>query len=181
MWIVPWDPFLMKILTKKKVCESYEQCTWPTRSALALLKHASQKNVCIWIVLKSTILRMHLCFPFSFFFEVHFNRILVFLVGPMHCLQDPQISFFNKNFIKNRSHSTIYIFKNYFVIIFSKISDIQTYLICKLHVLEVERIVHIRIFLCPYFSKRKFFFLPSKNWSGSHSRCHAREAHLNVN
>ena len=51
-------------------------------------------------------------------------------MGPMHYLQDPQISFFNKTFIKNESHGTIYMFKNYFVIVFlvlSKISGIQTH------------------------------------------------------
>ena len=42
---------------------------------------------------------------------------------------DPQISFFSYFFIKNGSHDTIHIFKNYFITIFSvfnKISDIQT-------------------------------------------------------
>ena len=42
-----------------------------------------------------------------------------FLVGPVYCLWDPQTSFFNKIFIKNGSHDTIYIFKNYFATIFS--------------------------------------------------------------
>ena len=28
--IVSWDPFLMKILLKKEVCTSREQCTGPT-------------------------------------------------------------------------------------------------------------------------------------------------------
>ena len=40
-------------------------------------------------------------------------------VGPEHYLWDPQISLFSNFFIKNRSHDTIHIFKNYFVIIFS--------------------------------------------------------------
>ena len=50
-------------------------------------------------------------------------------MGLMHCSQDPQISFFNKTFIKNWFHGTIHIFKNYFItvfLIFSKINDIQT-------------------------------------------------------
>ena len=50
-------------------------------------------------------------------------------MGPVHYLRDPKTSFFNKNFIKNGSHSTIHTFKNYFEIvfsIFSKISGIQT-------------------------------------------------------
>ena len=50
-------------------------------------------------------------------------------MGPMHCLQDPQTSFFSNFFIKNESHGTIHIFKNYFATVFSvfnKISCIQT-------------------------------------------------------
>ena len=44
---------------------------------------------------------------------------------------DPQISLFNNFFIKNWSHGTIHIFKNYFITVFSvfsfsKISFIQT-------------------------------------------------------
>ena len=52
-----------------------------------------------------------------------------FPVGTVHCLRDSQTSFFNKTFIKNEFYGTIYIFKNYFTIVFpvfSKISDIQT-------------------------------------------------------
>ena len=30
MWIVPWDPFLMKFLLKKEVCKSREQYTGPS-------------------------------------------------------------------------------------------------------------------------------------------------------
>ena len=55
--------------------------------------------------------------------------VVDFLVGLVHCSRDPQTSFFNKTFIKNGSHSTIYTFKNYFAtvfLVFSKISDIQT-------------------------------------------------------
>ena len=40
-------------------------------------------------------------------------------VGPEHYLWDPQISLFNNFFIKNKSHDTIYIFKNYFTTVFS--------------------------------------------------------------
>ena len=34
----------MKVLLKKEVCGSREQCTRPTRSVLALLKHALKKK-----------------------------------------------------------------------------------------------------------------------------------------
>ena len=43
-------------------------------------------------------------------------------VGPMHCLWDPHTSFFSKIFIKNGSHGTIHIFKNYFTTVFSVFS-----------------------------------------------------------
>ena len=51
-------------------------------------------------------------------------------VDLMHCLQDSQISFFNKTFIKNESHGIIHTFKNYVVTVFSifsfqQISGIQ--------------------------------------------------------
>ena len=38
-----WDPFLMKILLKKEVCRSHEQCTGPTENAL-LKKKKKKKN-----------------------------------------------------------------------------------------------------------------------------------------
>ena len=47
-------------------------------------------------------------------------------LGPVHCSRDPQTHFFNKIFIKNRFHDTIYTFKNYFTTVFSAISGIQT-------------------------------------------------------
>ena len=57
-------------------------------------------------------------------------------MGPVHCLQDPQISFFSNFFIKNESRGTIHLFKNYFATVFSvfnKISYIQMD-IAQLHV-----------------------------------------------
>ena len=78
----------------------------------------------IWIQL---ILR--LCFRFFFFWEARFRHEKMGPVGPLHCSQNPQISFFNKIFIKNGSYGTIYTFKNYFATMFSvliKISGIQT-------------------------------------------------------
>ena len=47
----------------------------------------------------------------------------------VHCSRVPQITLFSNFFIKNGFYSTIYIFKNYFVTVFSvsaKISCIQT-------------------------------------------------------
>ena len=37
----------------------------------------------------------------------------------VHCLQNPQIFFFSKIFIKNKSHNTIHVFTNYFTTVFS--------------------------------------------------------------
>ena len=61
----------------------------------------------------------------QFYFLVFFN----ISVGPVYYSRDLQTSFFNNFFIKNGSHYTIYIFNNYFIIIFlvfsfSKISSI---------------------------------------------------------
>ena len=69
-------------------------------------------------------------FFFFFFLEARFSGSGHCSVGPVHCSRDPQTSFFNKKFIKNGSHGTIYIFKNYFATIFSvfsKINGIQTH------------------------------------------------------
>ena len=44
---------------------------------------------------------------------------IAFPMGSVYCSRDPQISFFNKFFIKNGSYSIIHIFKNYFIIMFS--------------------------------------------------------------
>ena len=80
-----------------------------------------------------------LAFSHFFFFccNTHFRgQRLLF----MHCSWtitatfdnfNPQISLFINFFIKNESHGTIYIFKNYFIIVFSvfsfrKINSIQT-------------------------------------------------------
>ena len=41
MWIVSWNPFLMKILLKKEVCGSREQCTGPIGKVET---HFSQKK-----------------------------------------------------------------------------------------------------------------------------------------
>ena len=64
------------------------------------------------------VLRL-LCFFFVFFF--FFELIyLTFPVNSARCalFTDPQILLFSNFFIKNGSHGTIYIFKNYFATIF---------------------------------------------------------------
>ena len=57
------------------------------------------------------------CFSFVFFFD---PKYLTFLVNSARCalFTDLQILLFNNFFIKNGSHSTIHIFKNYFATVF---------------------------------------------------------------
>ena len=80
--------------------------------------------------MKTQRFAFHLFFFFFFFKKIATSGIIHYSVGLMHCLRDLQTSFFNKTFIKNWSHGTIHIFKNYLVTmfsVFSKISDIQTH------------------------------------------------------
>ena len=51
-----------------------------------------------------------------------FSAIFSTLVDLVHCSLDSQISLFSNFFIKNGSHGTIHLFKNYFVIVFSVFS-----------------------------------------------------------
>ena len=56
-------------------------------------------------------------------------RLFITSMGLVYCSWDPQISLFSNFFIKNGSHDTIHIFKNYFATVFSvsvTISSIQT-------------------------------------------------------
>ena len=88
------------------------------------------------------------CFFFCFFFSrvfswngycsctvqwtvAEFFLLFSTSVDPVHCSRNPQTLLFSNFFIKNRSHGTIYTFKNYFVTMFlifsfSKIISIQT-------------------------------------------------------
>ena len=61
-------------------------------------------------------------FFFFFFGKARFCCCFQFSVGPMYCSWDPQTSLFSNFFIKNGSYGTIYIFKNYFTIVFSVFS-----------------------------------------------------------
>ena len=73
----------------------------------------------VWIQLK---LRLRFLRFFFFFFSTH---ICWLFHGKqyIHALfTDPQIPFFSNFFIKNWSHSTIHIFKNYFATVFSVFS-----------------------------------------------------------
>ena len=46
-------------------------------------------------------------------------------MGLVNSARDPQISFFNKTFIKNRSYGTIHTFKSYFATVFSVFNNKQ--------------------------------------------------------
>ena len=76
-------------------------------------------------------LRFVIC-VFLFFFSFFVQPVIVdkstVNSAPVHCSQISQITLFNHFFIKNWSHNTIYIFKNYFATVFSvsvKINSIQ--------------------------------------------------------
>ena len=56
---------------------------------------------------------------FAFFFFLAVNVDFSMNSVSVHCLRDPQTSFFNNFFIKNKSHGTIHTFKNYFATVFS--------------------------------------------------------------
>ena len=61
---------------------------------------------------------------------------------------DPQISLFSNFFIKNESHGTIHIFKNYFIrmfLVFNKISCIQMNL--KIDITNYKECIFIYIFV----------------------------------
>ena len=49
---------------------------------------------------------------------VSFNAFASNIVGPVHCLWDTQVVYFNKFFFKTESYDTIHTFKNYFVTVF---------------------------------------------------------------
>ena len=81
-------------------------------------------------------------FFFFFFFLVQPVIVDLSIVNSasVHCSRIPQITIFNNFFIKNRSHSTIYTFKNYFATVLSvsaKIAQSKWTLNCFL--LEAEK------------------------------------------
>ena len=113
-------------------------------------------RIILWCGLDRWRLRLRLlcvafcsfCFFFCFFFSrvfswngycsctvqwtvAEFFWLFSTSVDPVHCSRNPQTLLFSNFFIKNRSHGTIYTFKNYFAIVFSvfsfsKIISIQT-------------------------------------------------------
>ena len=64
---------------------------------------------------------------FLLFFQKRAMWLWCVFSGSCALFVDPQISFFNKIFIKNRSHGTIHTFKNYFTIVFSVLNKISGY------------------------------------------------------
>ena len=109
----------------------YLRITWGIVIArLWVIRTCCLVTVWIPIIPTSTFYNCVFLFFFSFFF--FFSAAIVDFIN---CKQYicalftvPQITLFNNFFIKNGSHSTIYIFKNYFTTAFSvsaKISSIQ--------------------------------------------------------
>ena len=100
----PLPPIMLEKKKKKKAmwCEFFE--------LMIYLYFAP-----IWILIISV-------YVYVFFFFFFLKRISVamvaFPVDPVHYSWDQQTSFFNKTFIKNGSHGTIHIFKNYFATMF---------------------------------------------------------------
>ena len=68
-----------------------------------------------WVQLKCSAS----AFQWFFFFFTLRGTFQCFLMNSVYYLWNPQTSFFNKIFIKNRSYGTIHTFKNYFTIMFS--------------------------------------------------------------
>ena len=56
--------------------------------------------------------------PLALWMSTHWSEMALF-VGPVHCSRDLQTSFFTQTLIKNGFYSTVHIFKNYFVTVFS--------------------------------------------------------------
>ena len=92
-------------------------------------------------------------------------------LGPMHCSQDPQTSFFRKNFIKNGSNGTIHTFKNYLVIMFSVFSNKQypnRPLLSSLFFFSF--FFWFEGCLCQQFFLEFFFFIGVKPWISTSQR-----------
>ena len=83
----------------------------------------SKLYVTVWITIIPTSTFYNWFFIFFFFFFFFFSAAIVDFVNCEQCIcalfTVPQITLFNNFFIKNRSHSTIYTFKNYFATVFS--------------------------------------------------------------
>ena len=134
MWIVSWDPFLIKKLIKSDICGSVNSArmhysrlkklaftaeskkTWNAFCAQTWTQNArlncNYSGVCV-----STL-------RFSLFFGSARNSWLCQLWTVHPCtVQESHKLLFNKFFIKNGSYSAIYIFKNYFITVFSVFSS----------------------------------------------------------
>ena len=114
--LVPWDPFLMKVLLKKETCECCKQCMEPTRKAL---KKKGDADAWTWNAIQTELKSNKTC-------------VCVFSVGPVHCLQDPQVQI-STNFSLKLSLIAIFTHLKFILLQCSQflaISSIQTYLHC---------------------------------------------------
>ena len=87
--------------------------------------NALSKLECVWIEIIHGCVFNFTCFPFFFFFSAATVDPIFCEQCTNHCSWVPQTPLFNNFFIKNGSHGTIYIFKNYFAIVFSVFSKIN--------------------------------------------------------
>ena len=79
--------------------------------------------VSVWIHIRVCVSM----FSLLFFFLVAIMDFSSMNSAPVHCSRDLKNSLFSNFFIKNRSHGTIYTFKNYFAIVFSVFSKNKLY------------------------------------------------------
>ena len=99
-------------------------------------------KVLVWILMKRPE------FGPAYFFFKHVSMAFMLFQGSHALFTGPTNLFFSKTFIKNGSHDTIYIFKNYFAIVFSIFSFYQN----KWYPNTPKVFVWQRLFLPTYFT-----------------------------
>ena len=129
-----WDLVLIFFLLKKVLAGPVNNARDPqffNQTKECMEKVHSKRTLSLR--LDSAIKHASVFVYFLFFWEAHLCGFYAFPLSLVHNLWDPQISFFNKTFIKNESSGIIYIFKNYFAIVFSVFNNKQypnTPLVC---------------------------------------------------
>ena len=109
-------PSLFTIIKKLRQSNSHFAFKWTLQShktQISPMLYISYVPVWVSMILASAFLLCLFVFQACNMILLTVNSIFV------HYLLILQITFFNNFFIKNRSHNTIYIFKNYFVTVFS--------------------------------------------------------------
>ena len=83
-------------------------------------------DLCVYIWV-STFEKITFCSSFFFLFQPHYLIKSTMNSAWVHCSWISQILLFSHFFIKNGSYNTIYIFKNYFTIVFSVLAKITSF------------------------------------------------------